>query len=115
MRQLRWLLALVVFTSAAAVFVSFVMENADPVRLDLPFAAERSVPLWLALAAAFFAGGLAASAGLLFQLARKALAARRLEKRVAGLESEIHQLRNLPLAANDPLLAPEPSAQRPRS
>jgi uncharacterized integral membrane protein len=112
MRQLRWLLGVILFAGGALLLVSFVLSNPDPVVLDLPFVDTLRAPLWLALGGAFFAGGLAASAGLLFQLARKSLAARRFEKRVAGLESELTKLRNLPLAANDPLLAPEPGAPR---
>ena len=41
------------------------------------------------------------SASLFYQVARKSLVARRYRKTVAGLESEIHQLRNLPLASSE--------------
>lgn len=114
MRQLRWILAIASFACVAVAFALFVVGNAQSVRLDLPLLQPVYAPLWLALAGSFFCGALAASAGLLFQLGKKTLAARRFEKRVAGLESEIHQLRNLPLAADDSLLAPEPGAQRTR-
>jgi uncharacterized integral membrane protein len=114
MRQLRWVLAIVVLTVAAVLLATFVIGNQNSVTLDLPLLGLKHPPLWLALAGAFFMGAFAASAGLLLQLAKKTLAARRFEKRVAGLESEIHQLRNLPLAESDSLLAPESSAPRAR-
>ncbi len=112
MRQLRWLTAVALFAALFGLSFSFVLDNGQRVVLDLPLVQPLRPPLWAALAGAFFAGALGASAGLLFQVAKKTLAARRWEKRAAGLESEIHQLRNLPLAANDPLLAPESPAER---
>ena len=48
---------------------------------------------WLVILGAFFTGAFAASAGLLFQLARKSFAMRRSEKRVKGLEAELQLLR----------------------
>ena len=114
MRQLRWGIAVALFAGLAAIAADFSIANSQTVAIDLPFASPLRLPLYLALLATFCLGALSASAGLLYQLARKTLLARRFAKRVAGLESEIHQLRNLPLAANDPLLSPESPAERAR-
>ena len=58
----------------------------------------------MALLIAFGAGLLLASVSLGYKVIKKNLVARRYRKEVKGLESEIHQLRNLPLAAPDSAL-----------
>ena len=108
MRQVRWFVALVLLLGALGGLALFVIGNQAQARVDLPLAPAFYSPLWLALAGAFFAGACSASAGLLFQLAKKSLATRRFAKRVAGLESELAQLRKpLPVAA-DSRLPPKP-------
>ena len=99
MRQLRWFVAVVLLLGALGSLVFFVFNNRQEVAVELPFLAKFYGPTWLVLFGAFFAGAFAASAGLLFQLGRKTLAARRFEKRVASLESELGKLRQLPAAA----------------
>ena len=94
MRQLRWFVAVVLLSGALISLALFVTGNPSPVRVDLPFVRPFYQPVWLALLAAFFTGAFAASAGLLFQLARKSLATRRFEKRVKGLEAEVELLRH---------------------
>jgi uncharacterized integral membrane protein len=107
MRMLRRLLVVVVFVALFVGVWRFVGGNAQPVLIDLLFM-PLSVPLWLALVGAFLLGALCAGASLVYELAKKSLTARRYRKQMAGLESEIHQLRNLPLAASEaPLAAPE--------
>jgi uncharacterized integral membrane protein len=108
MRQLRWFVALVLLFGALAGLGFFVLSNKTEVPVELPFLAKFYWPVWLVLSAAFFAGACSASAGLLFQLARKSLAARRAAKRVLALESELEQLRGLPAAADDSQVAPAP-------
>jgi uncharacterized integral membrane protein len=93
MRQLRWFVAVVLLLATLAAAVVFVIENSREVQVDLPLVRTFYQPLWLVIVAAFFLGAFAASAGLLFQLARKSLAVRRAEKRVRGLELEVQQLR----------------------
>jgi uncharacterized integral membrane protein len=103
MRQLRWFALVVLLLATMVASVMFVLANADDVQVDLPFAAPFYQPLWLVIALAFFGGAFAASASLLFQLGRKTLGARRLAKRVQGLEAEVEQLRGAgaSLAAGD--------------
>ncbi|TMA36612.1 MAG: DUF1049 domain-containing protein [Deltaproteobacteria bacterium] len=73
-------------------------ENADSVDVDFLFG-EIKVELWQALLAAFAAGFALAGAGWLWVGMRSSLTLRRYRKLVGGLEAEVHQLRNLPLAA----------------
>jgi hypothetical protein len=114
----KWLRRLIVTALLAAfAYVSYRLpqDNAVLVNVDLIAWQAPPVPLWMALGLAFFAGVLCASAGLIYKLATKSLVARRYRKTVAGLESEIHQLRNLPLAGSEaaPVVeeapAPDPS------
>jgi uncharacterized integral membrane protein len=93
MRTLRWLIAVVLLLGTAIVAVAFVIENRDDTYLQLPFVRPIEAPLWLVVTAAFMLGAFAASAGLLFQLARKSLAVRRSETRLRGLEVELVRLR----------------------
>lgn len=99
MRTFRRLLALVAFVAALVLGWRFAGANLAPVSVDYLLGAAEGVPLWLALVAAFAVGlALSGLAGL-FQMARLGLTARRWRKVAHGLEAELHQLRNLPLAA----------------
>jgi uncharacterized integral membrane protein len=99
MRMVRRLLGLALFVAALVIGWSFAHRNPDAVRVDLLFAQLSGQPLWLVLVAAFAMG--AACAGLvgLYHAARLRLTTRRYRRVAAGLEAEIHELRNLPLAA----------------
>ena len=99
MRMLRRLLVVGIFALLFAAVWQFVNGNRDPVAVKLEPLLEFTVPLWIALLAAFGLGALSAGASLVYELAKKSFTARRYRKQMAGLESEIHQLRNLPLAA----------------
>jgi hypothetical protein len=76
----------------------FASENRDVVRVYYVLGEFTEVALWKALVAAFLAGAL--GVGLLASFAglRHGLIVRRYRKAIGGLESEIHELRNLPLA-----------------
>jgi Lipopolysaccharide assembly protein A domain len=118
MRMLRRLLVLAVFGALFVATWRFVSGNGAPIDLDLVLVELHQVPLWSALLGAFALGATSAGASLLYELAKKSFAARRYRKALAGLESEIHQLRNLPLAAPEASGGPAPparSAAGPRS
>jgi len=72
--------------------------NADTVAVDFLFG-EIQLELWEALLCAFAAGFALAGAGWLWAGLRSQMTLRRYRKEVGGLEAEIHQLRNLPLAS----------------
>lgn len=98
MRTLRRVLVLVLVVAVAVLFYLFAAENGESVAVAIPLRAERlNVALWLALLAASGVGALAMALVLLFELARMGLTARQYRRAVSSLESEIHQLRNLPL------------------
>ncbi|HTY17638.1 MAG TPA: LapA family protein [Myxococcota bacterium] len=99
MRVVRRLLGLALFVGALVVGWAFAHRNPDAVSVDLLFTKPPGQPLWLVLLAAFGAGALCAGALGLYHAARLRLTARRYRRAAAGLEAEIHQLRNLPLAA----------------
>ncbi len=109
MKWLRRLIVLALLAGFAYVANRIPEENGVLVNIDLLVWQVPPIALWLALTLAFLLGVLCASAGLLYQLSKKSLVARRYRKTVAGLESEIHQLRNLPLAGSEGGAAEEPA------
>jgi uncharacterized integral membrane protein len=111
MRMLRRLLVVVVFGALFFGAWRFVNGNKTPTDLDLVFFTLHQLPLWSALLGAFALGALCAGASLVYELTKKSFAARRYRRELAGLESEIHQLRNLPLAAPEPRGGAAPPGQ----
>ncbi len=109
MKWLRRLIVLALMVGFAYVSYRLPQDNDVLVNVDLLAWQAPPVPLWVALGLAFLVGVLCASAGLLFQLAKKSLVARRYRKTVRGLEAEIHKLRNLPLAGAEATPAAEES------
>jgi len=101
------LLVVAVFVGLFAAVWRFVGGNADPVDVDL-ILLRVPLPLWMALLGAFGLGAFSAGISLVYELAKRSFATRRYRKQVAGLESEIHQLRNLPLAATEGEDGPAP-------
>jgi len=66
------------------------------------------LPLWQGLLGAFVAGFALASAGWMWSGLRSTLVQRRYRKAVGKLESQVHELRNLPLAPDAEGEAPPP-------
>ncbi len=85
-----------------AVVRLFPDHNTSLVDIDLLLTSVEGVHLWLALAATFVAGGALAFGIAGFLLLKAGLVGRRYRKAIADLESEVHHLRNLPLATGDP-------------
>jgi uncharacterized integral membrane protein len=111
MRWLRRLLLLAVIVALMVAGWRFASENQAPVTVNYVFGQFAAVELWKVLLASFAAGAGLVALYLLFSSARNGLARHRYRKAIGGLEAEIHQLRNLPLApeskATDPTsLAP---------
>jgi len=105
MLYLRRGLWLVVFVGALIGGWKFADNNSAPVSIDYLIDVSGLLPLWLALSLSFGAGAAVASLALFARLTRSSLAQRRYRKTVAALESEVHQLRNLPVAETTPVAA----------
>jgi uncharacterized membrane protein YciS (DUF1049 family) len=101
MAALRRLLLLLLLAAILFAAWRFGVRNAEPVTVYAFVGEFSGVALWAALASAFALG--AAVMGLLaaFQLAKTGLLARRYRRALAGLEAEVHQLRNLPLSPDE--------------
>ena len=115
MHIVRRLLLLALLGAVVWAGVQFVRTNESPVTVDLLLTQISEVALWLTLLVAFGLGAALAAALCLFEVARYGMVARRYRKTVARLESEIHQLRNLPLAdeGGAPGITGEPSVVVP--
>ncbi len=105
MQTVRRLLALALFAGLFVVAWRFASANATEIQIDLLLLQLPAVPIWVALLSAVGLGALSAGVSLGYQVIKKNLLARRYRKTVKSLESEIHQLRNLPLAGTDSALA----------
>jgi uncharacterized integral membrane protein len=76
------------------------MANAADVKVDF-LIGRMELATWQALGLSFFAGAGLVGLYTLYQMARSGLVRRRYQKELAGLETEVHQLRNLPLAPEE--------------
>jgi hypothetical protein len=110
MQTLRRLLALALFAGLFFVIWRFASTNATEIPVDLLLYRAPAVPIWVALLISFGVGALAAGLSLSYEVIKKNLVARRYRRAVRSLEAEIHQLRNLPLAAADSTLPPDADA-----
>jgi uncharacterized integral membrane protein len=80
----------------------FAAENSAPVSVHYLVGVLADVALWRVLLGAFACGGATVGLVALFYAVRNGLVLRRYRKALGGLEAEIHQLRNLPLAPEEP-------------
>lgn len=98
MRILKWILVLGVIGSVGVFAWRFAQGNAAPVDVDLVWHQYTGVALWRVAVAALALGALLVAfvAGVLG--ARGWLVKRRYRKAIKQLESEVHQLRSLPLS-----------------
>lgn len=102
MRHLRRIVGLAVLAGIVWFVWRFATTNAEPVVVTLPgLGALSEAPLWLTLVAAAGGGLGVGLLAALYQVAKLGLLARRYRKVAKGLEAEIHQLRNLPLARDE--------------
>jgi uncharacterized integral membrane protein len=101
MRIARRVLVLGLFIAALVFGWRLAAENGGLVTVHYLAGELPALPLWAVLLVSFASGvTLAGSVGL-YKLARLRLINRRYRKTAHGLEAEVHQLRNLPLAAED--------------
>jgi hypothetical protein len=104
MRLARRLLVVAVFGTVFYLAWRFAMDNSGAVIIKIPVLQDIEVLLWISLLTAFALGAVLTGLGAAYQAARLGLLARRYRKIIRGLESEVHQLRNLPLADDEPVL-----------
>jgi uncharacterized membrane protein YciS (DUF1049 family) len=88
----------------------FAEGNDAPVRIDYLFGETPDVVLWKALAAVAAIGAVAPLLVMSFWLFVARLEVRRLRKALRELETEVHQLRNLPAVSDDPVEVPATAA-----
>jgi uncharacterized integral membrane protein len=99
---MRWLRRWIGVALIATILVggwSLKAENAANVDVSFLFG-KIELELWEALLIAFATGFALAGSGWLWQSLRARMVERRYRKAVGGLEAELHQLRNLPLAVD---------------
>jgi uncharacterized integral membrane protein len=75
--------------------------NSTPVTVSYVFGEFEGVEHWRTLLVAFVVGAGVMSLLLVYEVIKAWLMRRRYRHRVAELESEVHQLRNLPLSADE--------------
>jgi uncharacterized membrane protein YciS (DUF1049 family) len=102
MRLARRLLVVAVFGAVFVLTWRFAAANSGVVIIQAPLVADIEVSLWIALLVVFALGAIAAGLVAAYQVARLGLLGRRYRKIIRGLESEVHQLRNLPLTEDEP-------------
>lgn len=98
---LRRIIALGVFVLLLVAGWRFAAFNAQPIHVHYLFGSQEAVMLWQVLLAAFVTGALFVGLIASVSLVRGGILARRYRKVIAGLEEEVHQLRNLPLAVEE--------------
>ena len=101
MRLASKLIWVAVFVGLLVFGWRFAANHAAQVSVHLPAVEEIQLTLWLALLLATAFGAVFTALVMFFQVARLQLLARRYRKIIKDLESEVHELRNLPLAETD--------------
>ena len=97
---MKWLrFAVIGVLLLAAVFVGLLpANNSAPVSLHYVVGQSAAIPLYWVVLLSFALGIVVASLPLIYLLMKRGMVMRRYRKVMAGLESEVHQLRSLPLA-----------------
>ena len=95
---------------AGLVYLGYRLAAANALLVEVDFLVGRieSLALWKTLLGAFAIGAGSVGAFALLQMARAGLVIRRYRKKLLDLEVEVHQLRNLPLAPEEPARAEGP-------
>jgi uncharacterized integral membrane protein len=100
MRWIRRTILLAAFVGVLVLGWRFASQNADLTSVDLVVSEFTDVPVWQVVLAAFGAGGALAGIVGVYQIAKLKLVMSRYRRTAHELEAEVHQLRNLPLAAD---------------
>lgn len=104
-RDIAWIRILVptaVAVSLGLAYVAYRLGEANAAEITIDFLlGQITLATWQALGVAFLVGAGLVYLYSLYQMARSGLLHRRYRKELAGLETEVHQLRNLPLAPGE--------------
>ena len=104
-RRTPWIRILVptaVVVSLGLAYVAYRLSEANAAEITVDFLlGQITLATWQALGLAFLWGAGLVYLYSLYQLARSGLLRRRYRKELAGLETEVHQLRNLPLTPGE--------------
>jgi len=102
-RSIAWIRRLVpTAVGAGLVYLGYLLAKANAGEVTVDFLAGQAVlTTWQALGLSFFSGAGLVALYTLYQMARGGLLRRRYRKQLAGLETEVHQLRNLPLSPEE--------------
>ena len=103
MRMVRRVFWIAVFVGTLVLGWRFAAANGSGVAIDYLWGITPELNLWAVLLASFGAGAACAALAAFLRVTQLRLVARRYRKAVRQLESEVHQLRNLPLSADAPL------------
>ena len=101
MTILRKIFALGLFVFCLVSGWYFATRNGELVNVDLLLGVVEGVKVWVVLLVSAAFGALVVSGISSILLLRASFLARRYRKAIAELETEVHQLRNLPLAVED--------------
>jgi uncharacterized membrane protein YciS (DUF1049 family) len=103
---------LLLWVSGAACFVallwlgwSFRVGNETPIDLDLVWVQFHQVELWRVILLAIGIGAVASALCVGFAWLQSRLLNRRYRRAIRRLESELHEMRSLPLTGSEPSLA----------
>ena len=102
MRLARRVAGVVFFVAVLVFGWQFAASNSQRVAIFYLWGSIEDVPLWAVMVAAFGLGAAAVFVLGLYPYTRLGMVARRYRRTVNDLESEVHQLRNLPLSTDEP-------------
>ena len=109
-RFLLWISSAAFFVAMLWLGWSFRAENATPIGLDLVWVRFPNVELWRVVLVSIGFGVVVSALVVGFAWLRSRLLNRRYRRVIRRLETELHELRSLPLTGSDPpitMSAPE--------
>ncbi len=87
-------------------------RNSATLKVDFLVGTFADVPVWLTVLGAFGAGVAVMALVVGYQWMKLGMLTRRYRKTVSRLDAEIHQLRNLPLAIDEPVTEAHDAEER---
>jgi len=103
-QALFWISGIALFVAIFWLGWSFRAENATPIDLDLIWIQFPNVEVWRVILVAIGAGAVGSAIVVGFAWLRSRLLNRRYRRTIQRLETELHELRSLPLTGSEPPL-----------